>query len=164
MLVKYWRMRVLFVAALLLVCTSAGADVTGIAKVVDSDRLIVDGHRYFLWGIDAPELNQLCVIDGQVWECGPAAARKLEELVSLGPITCSERRDTDRRRRVYAYAVCEFNGMDINEALVRAGMAMAFREQADDYAAAEEAAMNEGVGMWRGQFETPWEYRDNLRN
>ena len=161
---RVMRLSAPMVAALMLISAGAGADVTGEARVVDSDRLIVSGHRYFLYGIDAPELNQPCVIGGKVWECGPAAARKLEELVSLGPITCSERQDTNRRRRVYTYAVCKFNGMDINEALVRSGMALAFREQADDYVEAEEAARLEGVGMWRGDFEAPWEFRDNLRN
>lgn len=42
-------------------------------------------------------------------------------------------------------------------------MALAFREQSTDYVAAEEAAKAAGVCMWRGEFETPWDWLDEER-
>lgn len=42
-------------------------------------------------------------------------------------------------------------------------MALAFRERSTDYVAAEKAAKAAGVCMWRGEFETPWDWLDQER-
>ena len=61
-------------AALLLFASPALAQtITGPARVIDGDTLGVSGQRIRLHGIDAPEKNQTCQIEGTPWACGIAA-------------------------------------------------------------------------------------------
>jgi endonuclease YncB( thermonuclease family) len=43
-------------------------------RVIDGDTVEIDGRLVQLYGIDAPELGQLCDRDGELWECGREAA------------------------------------------------------------------------------------------
>jgi endonuclease YncB( thermonuclease family) len=47
--------------------------VEGRARVVDGDTLEVGGRKVRLFGIDAPELDQTCDAEGQLWACGAEA-------------------------------------------------------------------------------------------
>ena len=42
--------------------------------ITDGDTLKRNGVRYRLEGLDAPEINQICTLNNQDWECGLAAA------------------------------------------------------------------------------------------
>ena len=55
--------------ALCLLATPALADVAGIPTVIDGDTLEIHGQRIRLHGIDAPESQQLCRLDGKSWQC-----------------------------------------------------------------------------------------------
>jgi endonuclease YncB( thermonuclease family) len=46
------------------------ADVTGPARVIDGDTIVVDGEHVRLQGIDAPEKRQTCTAYGQEWPAG----------------------------------------------------------------------------------------------
>lgn len=144
---------------------ASGQELKGEAKVLGGDILAVGGTSFQLWGIDAPEAKQPCYIDGQGWDCGPAAARKLAELASLGPLTCQMRADPDRTRRALRFAQCRNGaGADIALEMIKSGMAYALRAQTMDYAAAEDAARAAKLGIFRGVSMPPWEFREALRN
>ncbi len=151
-------------AALALVVIASGAqaqesDLTGMARVMDSDKLIVQDVYLRLWAIDAPELGQPCLIKNEVYACNAVAYRALEILVADGPVSCSYREDDSRQRRGKIYAVCvAIDGTNINDAMVRQGQALAFFEQSEEFAEAEAAAAQAGVGLWRGAFDAPWEW------
>ena len=50
-------------------------DLTGQASIIDGDTLEIHGTRIRLWGIDAPESDQLCRNqDGEHYRCGQKAA------------------------------------------------------------------------------------------
>jgi endonuclease YncB( thermonuclease family) len=137
--------------------------VSGPATVMSTDVIVVDGKRLFLFGIDAFETEQICFLNGRPWACGAIAYRELEIIVAEGDATCEYRVDTDRRRARFPWATCTINGADIAEEMAVRGMALARRDQSQDYIAAEAAAEAAGVGMWQGIFVPPWEFRDNLR-
>ena len=141
----------------------APAPVTGTATVIDTDVIVVDGERFYLFGVDAFEEAQICFLNGRPWACGAIAYRELEILVDEGPVTCARRQDPDRRRARFPWATCTVAGADIAEEMVRRGMAMAVRDQTEDYVAAEVEAEATGAGIWAGIFVPPWEYRDNRR-
>lgn len=135
-------------------------EIAGVARVMASDRLVVDGTRIHLFGIDGLERAQPCRADGRLWECGVAAIRKLQELADNQVVTCVQR-DLDEFRRIEA--VCSVGGIDLSEAMVGAGMALALREKVMDYVPAEESARLDRVGAWRGEFIEPWTFREAMR-
>ena len=61
----------------LIVATSAFADVTGNARVVDGDTIHVGNTKIRLYGIDAPERKQTCTAGGKEWSCGQEASKAL---------------------------------------------------------------------------------------
>ena len=47
--------------------------------------------------------------------------------------------------------------------MVRQGWALAYRRYSKDYVDEEAAARQARVGMWRGEFVPPWEWRKGTR-
>ncbi len=131
----------------------------GPAAVAGPALLGVAGRRIVLFGIDAPVPGQQCVADGKPWDCATASAKTLLNLVGDQEIAC-EQRKVDRFGRVFA--VCRMGQLDVNRALVEAGMAVALPKETRDYVADEEAARAKKVGIWRGPFTAPAEYREML--
>jgi endonuclease YncB( thermonuclease family) len=134
----------------------------GRAKVVDGDSLEIAGTGVRLFGIDAPERGQPCVRDGRAWRCGSAAAAELRRLVGSREITCSKR-DEDAYGRILA--ICRAGNTDLGAALVRAGLALAYRRYSDDYVDEEREAKAARRGVWSGEFTDPeeWRRRDSGR-
>jgi endonuclease YncB( thermonuclease family) len=131
-------------------------DLAGGASVIDGDTLEIRGRRVRLHGIDAPESDQLCSLDGGRYRCGQKAAFALTGLIGRRTVSCA-RRDTDRYGR--AVAVCSAGGQDLGGWMVRHGHALAYRRYSRDYVDAEEAAAAEKLGIWAGAFEAPWDWR-----
>ncbi len=50
-------------------------------------------------------------------------------------------------------------GENLNDRIVRKGWALDFRRYTSAYLEAEEEAKRRKVGLWRGDFEPPWEWR-----
>jgi endonuclease YncB( thermonuclease family) len=126
---------------------------------IDADVLKFGTQRVILWGIDAPEKNQTCQMNGQLWGCYDAAFRHLQLLAGRGEVTCTYKSDPDPFGR--RFGVCESGGEDLNAEMVRAGMALAFDEQSTDYDGAMADAITAGVGLWQPgvKFEEPWVFR-----
>ncbi len=136
----------------------AAAPISGRAVAVDGDTLEFGGMRVRLEGIDAPEMGQTC---GRrwvgTWNCGRAAQRALDEIVQGRRIEC-ERRGRDKYGR--ELGICFVDGRDINAELVRQGMAWAFVKYSQSYVGAETEARKAGAGVWQGNAEPPWAYRE----
>jgi hypothetical protein len=60
-------------------------------------------------------------------------------------------------------AVCSAGGEDLNGWMVRQGWALAYRHYSTVYIPDEDAAHAAGVGIWRGTFEAPWDWRQAQR-
>jgi endonuclease YncB( thermonuclease family) len=131
--------------------------VVGVARVIDSDVIAIGDQRFVLHGVESLERGQPCYIGNQLWDCYPAAVRELELLVSLGDVRCLPVAGPDMYGRMFA--VCDVQGLDINEAYVRAGFGIARPQETTDYVAAQEAAMAEGIGLWQARFQPPGEFR-----
>jgi endonuclease YncB( thermonuclease family) len=131
----------------------------GLAEVVGPAMLSIDGKRIVLYGVDAPVKGQPCYVGKKVWDCATASAKTLLNLAGTQEIACEQRR-VDRFGRIFA--VCKAGGIDINRALVEAGMAVALPKETADYVPSETAAKSKGVGIWRGPFTAPADYREML--
>ncbi|WP_412049268.1 thermonuclease family protein [Hoeflea sp. Naph1] len=127
-------------------------EISGLARVVDGDSLAIDGRRLRLKGIDAPEIAQRCRRDGVEYDCGIEAAVYLRDLLGASPVDCSGE-GVDRYGRDLVR--CVVGSVDLNEAMVRAGHAVAY----GDYQVAETAARKSGTGLWAGEFDPPNQWR-----
>lgn len=139
---------------------SAADPIIGQASVIDGDTIEIHGQRIRLHGIDAPESAQTCLVNGKQSRCGQQAAKALADRIGRLTVTCDPR-DVDRYGRVVA--VCNAGGEDLNGWMVRKGMALAYRQYSTDYVPQEKAASKAKVGIWRGSFVPPWEYRTGQR-
>jgi len=131
----------------------------GQAEVVGPAMLSLAGKRIVLYGIDAPVKGQPCYAGAKIWDCATASAKTLLNLVGTQEIACEQRR-VDGFGRVFA--VCKAGEVDLNRALVQAGMAVALPKETADYVASEAAAKSKGIGVWRGPFTAPADYREML--
>jgi endonuclease YncB( thermonuclease family) len=140
--------------------TAAQEVVSGAAKVVDADIVMVDKQRVILWAVDAPERPQKCFVGDLLWDCYGAARQALGELIGSGEASCTlQPGEPDKFNR--RYGVCTSAGKDIGAELVRLGMARAFLEQGEDYVAQEEQAKAAGLGVFQpgAKIDAPWEFR-----
>jgi endonuclease YncB( thermonuclease family) len=134
-----------------------GQPIVGVATVVDSDGLRIGVASLMLWGIESVERPQTCAIAGQLWDCYAAAVRALQTITSVAEVSCQPVAAPDPYGRILV--VCFVGGVSVNEALVRAGFALAKRDETEDYVVAEEAAHAEGIGLWQGEFMHPADFR-----
>ena len=134
--------------------------ITGIARVVDGDSLVINQTRLRLHGIDAPELNQKCFQDSKAWPCGKEATSALAEIVEGAQLNCAVL-DRDRYKRLVVR--CAVDEMDLGERLVRLGLAMAYTQYSEDYVQAEAFARKRRVGIWSGEFVEPRLWRQGQR-
>lgn len=130
----------------------AGADISGLVRVVDGDSLALDQRRLRLKGIDAPELKQRCRKDGREYGCGVEAASFLRKLVGSRAVECKGE-GIDRYGRDLVR--CTAGSVNLNETMVRSGHAVAF----GDYGLAEVEARTARAGLWAGEFEPPKQWR-----
>ena len=138
----------------------AGNSISGQAIVIDGDTIKIHGQRIRLHGIDAPESKQTCIADGKKYRCGQRASLALSDKINRGPVSCVER-DRDRYKRVVA--VCHSSNVDLNGWMVSQGWAVAYRRYSKDYVEPERAAAAKSVGVWRGEFVLPWDWRRGKR-
>lgn len=134
------------------------ATIEGLGHVIDGDTLDVGRTRIRLEGIDAPEIGQKCqTAAGESWECGRQAAALLRKLAEQKDMAC-DRTGIDKYRRTLA--ICfGAEGININEAMVRAGLAWAFVKYSKEFVGVEAQARTHKVGVWQGTAEAPWDYR-----
>jgi endonuclease YncB( thermonuclease family) len=70
--------------------------------VIDGDTIEIDGTRIRLWGVGAPEHDQLCRGgDSEPYRCGAVSANKLDAFIAHRPVYCASK-DIDRYGRAAA--------------------------------------------------------------
>ena len=140
--------------------TQAATRNTGL-RVIDGDTLAIDGDRFRLSGIDAPESKQTCAQGQALWLCGRAATEALRMKVKDGDVHCVIH-GQDRYGR--GIATCYLNdGTDLNGWMVENGWAMAYRQYAKTYVAAEALAKASQRGIWESEISPPWIWRATQR-
>ena len=126
-------------------------------KVLDGDTIRMGNKTYRLYGIDAPEKDQLCNrVDKEPWKCGREARSTLWKLTKGKQVTCKVK-DTDRYNR--DVAICYVGKTDLNRRMVETGMAMAYRQYSKHYVRDEWYAERNKLGIWQGKFTEPWKWR-----
>jgi len=139
---------------------SAAADTTGHARVLNGDTIQIGPTPMRLFGIDAPELDQMCENEMFEYPCGLVAAGMLRDLVSGREVACVTRGHMPGGLMI---ALCTVEGKDVGEMLVRLGIALPHPEDGGDYIEAQTAAQEANRSLWRGPFVNPWDWRDGKR-
>jgi endonuclease YncB( thermonuclease family) len=146
------------VGAILLASPSLAAN----AVVRDGDTIQLGDVTYRLDGIDAPELDQICIDDhADPSSCGIDARDQLTKLINGRNVRCDDL-GPDRLFRKRHIGVCTIEGesTSLNQQLARMGLAIsaepALKVHAKDDAAAAEAGKS---GLWKGCFIAPQEFR-----
>ena len=149
-----------FALSLALAGPAHAETLSGQARIIDGDTFVIAGERIRLDGIDAPETRQTCTRNGRRWACGKAATRAVRQLVGRNQVRC-EISGRDKYGR--AIAACFAAGRDLQQELVRQGLALACRKYSARYVPDEDAARDEGCGLWSGEFVEPWRWRKERR-
>lgn len=135
------------------------AEIAGTPRIIDGTTLEVAGQRIRLFGIDAPDLDQVCQHGGRDYQCGRVARAALWDLVAGLDVSCEAEADApgpDGR----IPATCTAGGVSLNESMVETGWALADRAVTNRYVATEAVAKKARRGLWKGKFEPPWIWRE----
>lgn len=119
--------------------------------VVDGDTIELDGTRWRLWGIDAPEMDQTC----GTWIAGVASTYALADLMRGKTIAC-ELRGRDRYGR--SIGLCRADGRELGTAMVSAGIAWASTRYSSDYIHLERAAIGAHLGVHAHDCMKAWDW------
>jgi endonuclease YncB( thermonuclease family) len=140
------------------------ADMAGMPKIIDGDTIELNGEAIRLYGIDAPELGQICRIKARSYDCGEIARTALLDLTAGVAVTCrivppgpGGAAGDGRPGR------CTAEGYDLSEGMAYTGWALAHRQVSERYVVFEDQARAAGRGLWRGRFITPWDWRGGAR-
>lgn len=146
---------------LFITVTAAGEWTGPVVAIADGDTLSVlrDNRpvKIRLWGVDCPESRQ---------DFGTAARKFLGQHAHGKTVTVHER-GRDRYGRVVT--LVEVDGVNLNRALVEAGLAWVYRHYCREpersaWDAAEADAREQRIGLWTHPHPTPpWEWRRDRR-
>jgi len=132
------------------------------AVVRDGNTIQLGDVIYRLDGIDAPELDQICIDDqADPWSCGLDARDQLTKLIGTRPVHCDDLgADKNFKKRHIGLCTAQGETMSLNQQLVQQGYAMDFEPSAkgrflDDEAKARDARL----GLWKGCFAAPDDFR-----
>lgn len=137
------------------------------AVIKDGNTLQLGDITYRLDGIDAPELDQICIDDhADPWTCGVDARDQLAKLTGKRPVRCSdEGRDKNHRKRHSGVCTVEGETTSLNQLLVRQGFALNLEPAAKGRFREDEAgAKNDRRGLWKGCFVSPEEFRHGKKD
>ena len=125
-------------------------------KIVDGDTIKINNEKIRFSGIDAPELNQVCIKNGIKILCGILAKEVLIKKISNKIPECiNEGKDFYKR----TLAECFVNGESLSKFLVRNGYAFAYRKYSIKFIKDEHFAKKNKLGLWSMKFEYPWKFR-----
>jgi endonuclease YncB( thermonuclease family) len=150
-------MRLIAILWLSMIVPALGSEANGIPQIVDADTVYIGQTKIRLQGVDAPEMDQVCLnAKGKPWTCGIDARAALDRH-SDGKSWLCRTSGVDRYGR--DLGTCYVGNEDINGWLVREGWALAFRRYSMAYVPDEERARNSRKGLWQGAFVPPWDWR-----
>ncbi len=139
---------------------SYGQVLTGTeAGALDGDTIELNGEPIRLFGIDAPELGQTCLNGKKRWRCGLEAAFTLHRQLVDEPIECTIQGNRNEVRE----ASCTNARGDVAEVMITKGFAQTLDSSFPSYSAAERAARSARLGIWRGEFVPPRDWRAGKR-
>ena len=130
-------------------------------QVIDGDTIYIGKLKYRLFGIDAPEIKQICEKDNIKIKCGVIAKNVLKNKIADKIPECVVK-DKDRYQRLVAE--CFIGKESLSKFMVREGYAVAYTQYSKDFIEDEKYAKENKFGIWSMNFQMPFDYRKSLNN
>ena len=130
-------------------------------QVIDGDTIHIGKLKYRFFGIDAPEIKQICEKDNIKIQCGVIAKSVLQNKIADKIPECVVK-DKDRYQRLVAE--CFIGKESLSRFMVREGYAVAYSQYSKNFIEDEKYAKENKLGIWSMNFQIPSEYRKSLRN
>lgn len=130
----------------------------GAQKPIDGDSIEVAGRAYRLYGVEAPDVAQICA-DG--WPAGHAAEQYLGALIKGKQISCVPIVGQEAGE---IRAICRADSVDLGAAMVTGGYAYADVPYSARYVSQEAAAAKALRGVHAHDCATPWEWRSRFED
>ncbi|MET3250436.1 endonuclease YncB(thermonuclease family) [Bradyrhizobium japonicum] len=149
-----------------LASSAPGFALTATATVRDANSIQLGDVTYRLDGVDAPELDQVCIDDhADPWTCGIEARDQLGKLIGKRAVRCDDvgpEKSFGKRHR----AICTAEGdkASLNEQLVKLGFAIAREPIKANVKPAAAEAKTASSGIWKGCFVAPQEFRTGKKD
>lgn len=135
--------------------------ISGSITVIHAHLFKINGRYIRLYGIDAPDNDQLCSdANGSSYNCGEQAASWVRNWIDNNVVDC------------YIFKVdpkgvdlgsCLWGNYDIGAGLVGVGWGIAKESETSIYKPYEAKAKSESSGLWQGTFYMPEDWRDIKR-
>lgn len=127
---------------------------------IDGDTVVWGNKTIRIIGIDSPEMAQTCENGKRKWQCGEKAARQMERLINNHELVC-ETFGKDRYGRLLGdcFALLPDGRLNLGEAMVATGWALAYRHYSQRYVMQENMARLTKTGLWGTTMQKPWEWR-----
>ena len=140
--------------------------ILGKAEIIDGDTIKINKKKIRLFGIDAPEKEQICkkiyvsffILNFQKkYKCGEKSTLALSKKLKNENVRCIIEKKKDRYNR--NIGTCYVKNQDINSWLVKNGYAIAYTRYSKKYVLDEQYAKENKLGIWRGTFIEPEKWR-----
>lgn len=132
-------------------------NINGYAEITDGDTIKINGRRIRFHGADAPEINQPCEMEGRQYQCGVEAKAYLNHIINNQTVTCQTISEDQYGRDI---AKCyNYKNINLGAEMVLNGHAVAYTFYSWEYVIEEAKARYNNVGIWRGTFIDPYEFR-----
>lgn len=128
--------------------------------VRDARTLQLGITTYRLAGIDAPDMDQICLNDrADPWACGVAAREALTHLIGDHAVNCRDL-GVDPSYKARRLGACSIEGASssLSQQMIQQGFAINLPGK-DRFAGDEAKARIDHSGLWRGCFAAPQSFR-----
>jgi endonuclease YncB( thermonuclease family) len=151
---------------LMLAVLSASQSFAAGAIVRDGGTIQLADVTYRLDGIDAPELDQICIDEhADAWACGAEARDQLAKLIGDRKVRCNDLGLGPYKKRHIGICTVEGESTSLNQLVVRQGFALNFEPYARRRFKEDEVGAKENRrGLWKGCFVAPREFRHGQKD
>lgn len=138
-------------------------EIKGQAHSLNGRTLKINGQKVQLYGIDAPDFEQMCQSKNQrkPFQCGLISNFKLFKLTKHLDLVCKGKGHSNDGTLL---ATCYVGKIDIAQQMLLLGWAIADENvSVKKYKIIEKDMQAREVGLWDGHFIKPWEWRKGKR-
>ena len=112
-------------------------------------------------GVDSTEGNVSCLVSDEPWPRGRRSRRESSSTCST--VASWRARNSTVIATAGSSRCAGVDALDVNAWLVAEGWALAYRQYSVAYVEQESMARQSRRGMWRGEFVSPWDWRQGKR-